>query len=127
MYIITLDQEELVLRGRGALRPYTLILRGEQEIARYEHSGQNKNQITFMTGRRFRWKRQGFWSTTYSFTAPDNHVLMTLKTVHRFIRTEATVSLYTGSEKYPETRILMAFGMFLSLMAAKAAMAAAAG
>ena len=127
MVYIILDQEELAIRGRGALRPYIQILRGEQEIARYEQTGKNKNQITFITGRRFRWSRTGFWSSTYTFAAPDNDVLMTFKMVHRLVRSEASVSLSTGSEKYPEKRILTAFGMYLLLAAARAGMIAAAG
>ncbi len=113
------------MRSSGAWRPVVRILRGDQEIARYEHTGKNKNQIAFMTGRRFRWARTGFWSTTYSFSAPDNDVLMTFKGVHRLFRSEAVVSLSTGSEKYPEKRILLAFGMYLLLAAARGAMTAA--
>ena len=123
---IILDNEELTVRTRGALRPYIQILRGDLEIARYEQSGKSKNQITFMTGRRFRWARTGFWSSTYSFTAPDNDVLMTFKTVHRLFRSESIVGLSTGSQKYPELRILMAFGMYL-LLASAAGMMTAAG
>jgi hypothetical protein len=127
MVYIILDQEELTIRGHGGLRPYIQILRGDQEIARYEQTGKNKNHITFMTGRRFLWKRTGFWSATYDFKAPDNDVLMTFKTAPRLFRSEAIVTLSAGSEKYPEQRILMAFGMYLLHAAAQVGMMAVAG
>ena len=127
MVCIILDQEELTIRGRGGLRPYIQIFRGDQEIARFDQTGKNKNQITFITGRSFRWKRTGFWFATYDFIAPDNDVLMTFKTVTRLFRSEAVVSLTAGSEKYPENRILMAFGMYLLHAAAQAGMMAVAG
>ena len=124
---IILDQEELELRSRGAFRPETQIMRGDQPIANFVQHGASKNEITFMTGRRFRWTRKGIWSPTYTFSAPDNEVLMTFKNVNRFFRSEATVGLSPGSEKYPETRLLMAFGWYLMLASNKAATAATAG
>ena len=127
MTYIILDQEELMLRRRGVFRAAVLILRGEQEIARFEESGKNKKTLSFVTGRHFRWGRQGFWSSRYTFTAPDNAVLMTFKSVHRFLRSESVVQLHEPtSSRYPETRLLLAFGWYLMLASAQAAATAAA-
>jgi hypothetical protein len=50
---------------------------------------------------------------------------MKFKTVSRLARSEASVTLSPGSDKYPETRLLMAFGWYLMLAEAQAAAAAA--
>ena len=115
---IILDQEELVVKGKGFFKSQYAILRGSQEIALY-NGPDAKQQLVFMTGRRFTWKRLNKWSSPYSFLAADNDVLMTFKSGSRFFRMESIVELADGSAKYPETRLLLAFGWYLTVSAAQ--------
>jgi hypothetical protein len=126
-FYILLDEEELAVRSRGVFRARTLMLRGEEEIACFDHSGADKNAVRFVTGRRFQWTRHGFWSATHTFVAPDNEVLMTFKSTHRWLRSEAIVTISPSTHKYPEMRTLLAFGWCLMLLAAQRTAAAAAG
>lgn len=123
--LIALDTEELTVRKSGFWRTRYVLLRGDQEIAAWNGEGA-RNQLVFITGRRFAWKRQGFWSGAYSFIAPDNEVLMTFKSKARWLRSECLVTVAPATEKYPETRLLLAFGWFLMLAQAHAAAVAAA-
>ena len=117
---ITLDNEELVIRARNFWQSKLGVMRGEQEIALYQRGNWGKGEVTFISGRRFVWQRKSTWSTTYMFTAADNEELITFKTVARLARSEAKLTLSPSSEKYPEMRILMAFGWYLMMAAAKA-------
>lgn len=123
---IFLDSEELTISSSGFWRTYYTILRGEREIAVYNGEGGRK-QLVFMTGRRFSWKSKSVWSSAYSFVAEDNEVLMTFRDKARWLRAECLVELAPSSYKYPELRLLMAFGWFLKLKQAQAAAAGAAG
>jgi hypothetical protein len=122
---ILLDGEELELRQRSAWRSTLLIMRGKQQVAVFEQSGPNRNQVRFVSGRQFRWKRNGFWSLNYDFVAPDNEVVASFKRVARLFRSEGVVTLSPSSYKYPEMRILLALGWYLLLASGQAAAAAA--
>ena len=117
---IKLDQEELVVRPRGFWQAQLEIMRGDQPIAAYNAPDARK-QLVFMTGRRFQWQSLNFWSTRSGFRAPDNQVLMIFKYQTRWLRSEALVELTEGSEKYPELRVLLAFGWVLMMRAGAAA------
>jgi hypothetical protein len=121
---ITLDSEELTVRKLGFWRTRYVILRGEQEIAAWNGEGA-RDQLLFMTGRRFAWKRKSLWSGAYSFIAPDNEVLMTFSSKARWLRSECLITVSPSTDRYPETRLLLAFGWFLMLAQASAATAAA--
>jgi hypothetical protein len=125
-HIILDGGEELTIRSRNFWRTKTAIMRGaDQEIALYQRRTGGKNELTFVSGRTFIWKRNSIWSSSYTFIAADNEELMKFKTVSRLARSEASVTLSPGSDKYPETRLLMAFGWYLMLAEAQAAAAAA--
>jgi hypothetical protein len=126
-FYILLDEQELAVRSRGVFRARTLILHGEEEIARFDHTGADKNAVRFVNGRRFQWRRNGIWLATYSFVAPDNEVVMTFKNTHRWLRSEAVVTISPSTYKYPEMRTLLAFGWCLMLLAAQHTAAVAAG
>jgi hypothetical protein len=122
---IFLDSEELTIASSGFWRTRYTILRGDREIAVYNGEGGRK-QLVFMTGRRFSWKTRSVWSSAYSFVAEDNEVLMTFRNKGRWLRAECLVELAPSSYKYPELRLLMAFGWFLKLKQSQAAATAAA-
>ena len=123
---IFLDSEELTIGSSGFWRTRYAILRGDREIAVYNGEGGRK-QLVFMTGRRFSWKARSIWSSAYSFVAEDNEVLITFRNKGRWLRTECLVELAPSSYKYPELRLLTAFGWFLKLKQSQAAATAAAG
>jgi hypothetical protein len=122
---IILDDEELAIRSRNFWQSKFGVMRGEQEIALYQSGSLGKGDITFISGRRFSWRSKGAFSRIYAWVAPDNEEVMTFKSVSRFARSESIVTLSPSCDKYPETRILTAFGWFRMLAAAQAAAAAA--
>jgi hypothetical protein len=120
---LTLDGEELSFRGKGFLRTTIAVMRGEQEIAVFKQKART-GEMTFMNGRTFRWNRKSIWSTTFSFIAPDNEVLFTIKTAARWFRSEAVITVAPGGAKYPELRILFGMAWFQIMAAAQAGTAA---
>ena len=118
------EGEELEFQGRGFLKSNTAIVRGAQDIALYKPKSFS-GEITFMTGRKFWWRRKGLFKSSCMFTTADNEDLMTFKNTPRFFRSESSLTVSPSAEQYPETRILMALGWYLMLASAQAATAAA--
>ena len=121
---VTLDGEELEFRGRGFFKTDVALMRGDQEIARNRWKGL-KGEITFVNGRTFIWRRKGFFAATYVVTAADNEEILSFKNQHRFFRTEIIIAVSPSAYRYPELRVLAAYGLYIMMAAAQAATAAA--
>ena len=121
---IFLDGEELGIRSAGFWRTTYAIMLGDREVAVYNGPTARK-QLAFVNGRRFTWKSKSIWSSPNSFVADDNHVLMTFRSKARWFRSECLVQVSPGADKYPETRLLLAFGWYLTLKQSQAAAAGA--
>jgi hypothetical protein len=119
-----ITDQEITFRT-GFLKTDIVIMdeRSGAQIAVFKRS--RPAAVSFTNGRTFRWKRQGFWSPYWTFLAPDNEVLVTLKRRSAFLRQGATVTLSSSAFKYPEVRILVTLGWYLLLAAAAQAAAAA--
>jgi len=106
-----------VWRFRGGWTGHTEIAQGEASVAaaRYEPRWRGGEVTSLGSGLRFRWKRQGFWSSVYVLATDSDTPCVTIVPKKGFTRFGAVVTIEPAGRRLAEIEPLVFLGWRLML------------